>query len=65
MAKKYKRPSVAPKGSLKVSSSTVEVPAPDGHHWMNEGGRYYLMKGDYKPHSGASRTAKFKLASHA
>ena len=27
-------------------------------------GRYFLMKGDYKPHPGAVRQAKFKQANH-
>jgi hypothetical protein len=31
---------------------------------MEEQGRYYLMKGDYKPHPGAVEKAKFKIASH-
>ena len=66
--KKYtrkKESSSVPKGTLNISSKKAEVPAPKGHHWMLEGGRYYLMKGDYKPHPGASRTADFKLVDHA
>tara|TARA_R100001440_G_scaffold75175_1_gene101776 strand:+ start:1071 stop:1517 length:447 start_codon:yes stop_codon:yes gene_type:complete len=66
--KKYKRaaPSKSvPKGTLKISSKKAKVPAPKGHHWMFEGGRYYLMKGDYKPHPGASEFAEFKLVDHA
>jgi|13_taG_2_1085334.scaffolds.fasta_scaffold07393_5 hypothetical protein len=66
--KKYKRaaPSKSvPKGTLKISSKKAKVPAPKGHHWMFEGGRYYLMKGDYKPHPGASEFADFKLVDHA
>ena len=51
-------------GKLKVSSSTKSVAAPDGFHWMEEQGRYYLMKGDYKPHPGAVKEAKFKTANH-
>jgi hypothetical protein len=31
---------------------------------MEEGGRYYLMKGDYAPHPGAVKKAKFKMADH-
>ena len=51
-------------GQLKISSQTQEVQAPEGFHWMLENGRYYLMKGEYKPHPGAVKTAKFKLSSH-
>tara|TARA_X000001316_G_scaffold3893_1_gene814 strand:- start:2509 stop:2694 length:186 start_codon:yes stop_codon:yes gene_type:complete len=52
-------------GKLKVSSKTVSVPPPSGYHWMQENGRYFLMKGDYKPHDGAVAKAKFKLVSHS
>lgn len=51
-------------GKLKVSSKTMDVPPPDGYHWMEERGRYFLMKGDYKPHPGAVKAAKFKLVNH-
>jgi hypothetical protein len=51
-------------GKLKVSQKTVAVDPPAGHHWMQENGRYFLMKGDYKPHPGAEAKAKFKLVSH-
>ena len=51
-------------GKLEVSSATKSVPATtvslDGDR-----GRYFLMKGDYKPHPGAVKEAKFKLVSHA
>ncbi len=57
--KKYKKG-----GKLKVSSATKSVPAPGGFHWMEQGGRYFLMKGDYVPHPGAVKEAKFKIASH-
>jgi len=57
-ARKSERP------KLKVSSDKVSVPSPSGYHWMEEQGRYYLMKGDYKPHPGAVEEAKFKVASH-
>ena len=66
--KKYKKAPESksvPKGTLKISSKKAKVPAPKGHHWMLEGGRYYLMKGDYKPHSGASEFADFKLVDHS
>ena len=52
-------------GKLSISSKTVSVDPPQGYHWMEEQGRYYLMKGDYKPHPGAVAKAKFKTANHA
>ncbi len=51
-------------GKLSISSKKVSVDPPSGYHWMEEQGRYYLMKGDYKPHAGAVAKAKFKVASH-
>ena len=51
-------------GKLSISSKTTSVDPPKGYHWMEESGRYYLMKGDYKPHPGAVTKAKFKIASH-
>jgi hypothetical protein len=51
-------------GKLKVSQKTMEVSPPSGYHWMQENGRYFLMKGEYKPHPGAVAKAKFKLVSH-
>ena len=51
-------------GKLSVSSKKVSVDPPSGYHWMEEQGRYYLMKGDYKPHPGAVAKAKFKIANH-
>tara|TARA_R110001583_G_scaffold28586_5_gene101152 strand:+ start:302 stop:499 length:198 start_codon:yes stop_codon:yes gene_type:complete len=52
-------------GGLKVSNKKVEVSPPKGYHWMEEGGRYFLMKGEYAPHPGAVEKAMFKTASHA
>tara|TARA_R110002050_G_scaffold79138_2_gene169049 strand:+ start:3393 stop:3650 length:258 start_codon:yes stop_codon:yes gene_type:complete len=49
---------------LTISNKSVMVDPPKGFHWMEEGGRYYLMKGDYKPHPGAVAKAKFKIANH-
>jgi hypothetical protein len=51
-------------GKLSISSKSVSIDPPAGHHWMEEQGRYYLMKGDYKPHPGAVKKAKFKLVDH-
>ena len=52
-------------GKLKISNKTMTVPPPSGYHWMEERGRYFLMKGDYKPHPGAVKEAKFKMVSHS
>lgn len=49
---------------MRVLKSKISVDPPKGYHWMVDGGRYYLMKGDYKPHKGAVAKAQFKLASH-
>ena len=51
-------------GKLKISSKNQMVNPPKGFHWMQENGRYFLMKGDYKPHPGAVKQAKFKLVNH-
>lgn len=51
-------------GKLKISQKSMEVAPPKGYHWMQEGGRYFLMKGDYKPHDKAVAKAKFKMVSH-
>ena len=56
---KYKK-----SGKLTISNKTVSVNPPEGFHWMEEQGRYYLMKGGYKPHDGAVEKAKFKVANH-
>ena len=52
-------------GKLSISKSTKAVSAPDGFHWMEEGGRDFLMKGNYAPHPNAVKEAKFKLATHS
>ena len=51
-------------GKLKISQKTLSVDPPKGYHWMEERGRYFLMKGDYKPHPGAIAKAKFKIVNH-
>lgn len=48
-----------------VSNKTMSIDPPKGYHWMEDGGRYYLMEGDYKPHPGAIAKAKFKMATHS
>jgi len=58
------RPAKKSDTKLKVSSEKKNVPPPSGYHWMEEQGRYYLMKGDYKPHPGAVKEASFKVVSH-
>ena len=52
------------KANFSVTSKTKAIDPPPGFHWMEEGGRYYLMEGDYKPHPGAVAKAKFKMATH-
>lgn len=49
---------------LTVQKKTVSVPPPKGYHWMEERGRYYLMEGNYEPHPGAVKEAKFKTVTH-
>ena len=44
-------------GKLSISNKKVSIDPP-------KGGRYYLMKGDYKPHPGAVPKADFKLVNH-
>ena len=55
-------------GKLNVSNKKIEVAPPKGYHWMEDRGRYFLMKGEYKPHEGsvegAVEKAMFKTASH-
>ena len=51
-------------GKFTVTNKTMSIDPPKGYHWMEESGRYYLMKGDYKPHPGAIPKAKFKMADH-
>jgi len=51
----------------KKKTAKVMVDAPSGYHWMDKGGRYYLMKhkGKFVPHKGASLKKPFKtIASH-
>ena len=47
-----------------ILNKSKAIDPPTGFHWMEEGGRYYLMEGDYKPHPGAVAKAKFKMATH-
>jgi hypothetical protein len=49
---------------LKILNKKVEVAPPKGYHWMEDRGRYFLMKGEYAPHDGAVEKASFKLVSH-
>ena len=51
-------------GELSVSNKKVSVSPPSGYHWMEEDGRYFLMKGEYAAHPNAVKEAKFKVASH-
>jgi len=52
------------KKKLTVSNKKVSIDPPEGYHWMEEQGRYYLMKGEYKPHPGAVAKASFKTVTH-
>ena len=49
---------------LKKTKDSIKVEAPKGYHWMTESGRHFLMKGDYKPHEGASASAPFRIVTH-
>tara|TARA_R110000851_G_scaffold9800_3_gene36188 strand:- start:4232 stop:4417 length:186 start_codon:yes stop_codon:yes gene_type:complete len=51
-------------GKLNVSNKKIEVAPPKGYHWMEDRGRYFLMKGEYKSHDNAVEVAEFKLVSH-
>tara|TARA_R110000751_G_scaffold33514_1_gene83513 strand:- start:1870 stop:2139 length:270 start_codon:yes stop_codon:yes gene_type:complete len=46
------------------TKDSKKVEAPEGFHWMTENGRHFLMKGDYKPHKGASPSAPFRIVTH-
>jgi hypothetical protein len=52
------------KKQLTKTDDKVSVPPPSGYHWMEEKGRYFLMKGDYKPHSKAVEKAEFRVVTH-
>jgi len=48
----------------KKKETHIMVDAPEGHHWMMEKGRYYLMpdpEGGFKPHPNASKQGRFRL----
>ena len=49
---------------IKKTKDSKKVDAPKGYHWMTEKGRHFLMKGDYKPHEGASPSAPFRVVTH-
>ena len=70
MMKKMKAVKRAKKGAamkeMKKGGKVVKkvmIPAPKGHHWMDEGGRFYLMAhGDkFVPHKGAMLEAPFEI----
>ena len=52
------------KVKLQFLKEKKSVEAPKGFHWMEDQGRFYLMKGDYAPHPGAVKKAQFKLVNH-
>lgn len=45
------------------SDEKIMIDAPEGYHWMDVKGRFYLMphEGDFVPHEGASLKAPFKV----
>jgi len=51
-------------GKLSVSNKKVSVDPPKGYHWMEDRGRYFLMKGEYASHPGAVKKAEFKTTNH-
>ena len=53
-----------PKKQLTKTADKVSVPPPKGYHWMEEKGRYFLMKGEYQPHPKAIEKASFKVVTH-
>tara|TARA_R110000796_G_scaffold31022_1_gene82574 strand:- start:344 stop:487 length:144 start_codon:yes stop_codon:yes gene_type:complete len=40
---------------------TKSIKPPRGFHWMKSGKSFKLMKGGYKPHKGAVKSAKFTV----
>ena len=49
-------------GQIKqVSKDTIEIAAPDGHHWMDYEGGPVLMVGEDADHEGASSTFRFEI----
>jgi hypothetical protein len=52
----------------KKKNNKMMVKAPEGYHWMDRGGRYFLMKhkdGKFTPHDGAALEMPFKtISSH-
>ena len=61
---KYGKKSMKKGGKLTMTNKSVKVEAPEGYHWMEEGGRFYLMEGEYQPHEGSVEKAKFKVVNH-
>ena len=51
-------------GKLTMTNKSVKVDPPKGYHWMEESGRFYLMEGEYQPHDGAVKQAKFTVVTH-
>lgn len=49
---------------LKKTKDSKKVEAPKGFHWMTEGGRHFLMEGDYKNHEGANTSVPFRVVTH-
>ena len=49
---------------MDISNKKLAVDPPKGFHWMEDRGRYFLMKGKYEEHEGATSKASFKIVSH-
>lgn len=47
----------------KRKTQRVMVKAPEGYHWMNKGGRFYLMphEGKFVPHKDAALEMPFRV----
>ena len=46
---------------LRSDKMKKAVAAPKGFHWMKANKTFKLMKGEYKPHAGAVKTASFDI----
>mgnify|MGYP003125786120 CR=1 FL=1 len=61
LSEQRKRAARKAMGKASTSSKTVNVPAPEGHHWMKYAGGPVLMKGADAGHKGASKSFPFEI----